>query len=97
MRFEWDERKNRKNIRKHGFDFTDAWEVFESPVLERVDDRQNYGDERWVAIGRLREVTVVIVYTQPDDQSMRIISLRKADQDEQEIYFQRLQDELGQG
>jgi uncharacterized protein len=97
MRFEWDERKNRKNIRKHGFDFTDAWEVFESPVLERVDDRQNYGEERWVAIGRLREVTVVIVYTQPDDQSMRIISVRKADQDEQEIYFQRLQDELGPG
>jgi hypothetical protein len=33
MNFEWDEQKNRDNIRKHGFSFADAWEVFEAPML----------------------------------------------------------------
>jgi len=32
MRFEWDEDKNQANIRKHGLDFSDAWEVFAAPL-----------------------------------------------------------------
>jgi len=39
--FEWDERKNKENIRKHGFDFADAWQVFESPMLADLDARDS--------------------------------------------------------
>ena len=43
MRFEWDEQKRKANIRKHGFDFRDAWKVFELPMLVALDDRQDCG------------------------------------------------------
>ena len=46
MEIEWDEAKNRENIAKHGLDFLDASQVFESPVLERIDNRFDYGEER---------------------------------------------------
>jgi len=50
VRFEWDEAKNAANIHKHGFDFADAWEVFEGPVLSRLDVRREYGESRWIGI-----------------------------------------------
>ena len=90
MRFEWDETKNRTNIRKYGFDFTDAWKIFEFPVLTDLDDRYDYREGRWTAIGVLGSRIVVIVYTEPAQDTVRIISLRKALQYEQEIYKQTI-------
>ncbi|MGN6230802.1 MAG: BrnT family toxin [Trinickia sp.] len=40
MQFEWDEGKNRINIRKHGIDFSDAIDVFNHPVLTALDSRE---------------------------------------------------------
>ena len=54
MRFEWDEAKNRANIRKHGFDFAEAEEMFRGVLLVRPDTREDYGEERWLGIGMLR-------------------------------------------
>lgn len=54
VKFEWDERKNIANIRKHGFDFQDAWEVFQGPLLARPDQCEDYGEDRWQGIGLLR-------------------------------------------
>ncbi len=59
MKFKWNERKNTVNIRKHGFNFTNAWEIFEGPMLTTLDDRYDYGEERWIAIGSLRTRIVV--------------------------------------
>lgn len=78
MRFEWDEEKNRANIRKHGFNFTEAWEIFEAPMLISLDLKQDYGEERWMGIGFLQGRIVVVVFTERDDDTIRIISLRKA-------------------
>ena len=78
MRFEWDEEKNQANIRKHGFNFTDAWEIFEAPMLISLDVKEDYGEERWIEIGFLRGRIVVFVFTERDDDTIRIISLRKA-------------------
>jgi uncharacterized DUF497 family protein len=78
MRFEWDEQKNRANIRKHGFSFADAWEIFDAPMLVDLDDRFDYGEDRWIGIGTLRSRIVVVVYTEPDEDTTRIISPRKA-------------------
>ena len=88
MRFEWDDEKNETNIRKHGLDFVDAHEVFDGPFLEKLDDRFNYGEERWIAIGLLRGILcVVVVYAEPRKGTMRIISFRKGDRHERKEYF----------
>lgn len=53
MRFTWDEKKNRTNLRDHGLDFADAWRVFQTPMLTRLDTREDYGEDRWIGIGLL--------------------------------------------
>lgn len=78
MNFDWDDNKNLENIRKHGFDFADAWEVFESPMITRLDTREDYGEDRWIGLGFLGNRVVVVVFTEPAENTVRIISLRKA-------------------
>jgi len=97
VRFEWDERKNKTNIRKHALDFADAWEVFTGPMLVALDDREDYGEDRWIGIGMLRAYVVVVVFTERGEDTIRIISLRKALTHERTRYEQVLQDRLGAG
>ncbi len=92
MKFEWDEAKNRSNIRKHGFDFADAPEVFDGPLLARPDTREDYGEERWIAIGLFRNRIVVLAFAQRAADVIRIISFRKADRDEREAFEKALKD-----
>jgi uncharacterized DUF497 family protein len=94
VNFEWDEQKNAANIHKHGFDFTDAWEIFESPMLTAPDTREDYGEERWIGIGFLRERVVVIVFAERSDDIIRVISLRKALKHERIRLEEALRDQL---
>jgi uncharacterized DUF497 family protein len=64
MRFEWDERKNQINRAKHGFDFADAYLVFNMPMVVELDARENYGEDRYIGIGLLQGRVVVVVYTE---------------------------------
>jgi len=95
MNFEWDKQKNRINIRKHGFDFTNAWQVFTRPMLSALDDREDYGEERWVGIGLLNTKVVVVIFTEPDENTIRIISLRKALNYERIEYERTFSNRLG--
>lgn len=95
LKFIWDERKNQANYRKHGFSFANAWEIFAQPVLIELDERLDYEEKRWVGIGLLRSRFVVIVYTEPDEETIRIISLRKALRYEQLAYEQAFGKRLG--
>jgi len=95
VRFEWDEQKRQANIGKHGFDFRDAWKVFELPMLVALDDRQDYGEERWIGIGMLNTRVVVIVFTERGEDTIRIISMIKATTHERIRYEQLLRDQLG--
>jgi uncharacterized protein len=88
MQFEWDTQKNAINIRKHGFSFADAWAIFDAPMLIEHDDRFDYGEDRWIGIGRLQSRIVVVIYTEPTDTTIRIISLRKALSHERHTYEQ---------
>lgn len=97
MRFQWDDEKNRANIRKHGLDFADAPEIFAAPMLVAIDDREDYGEDRWIGIGTLRSRVVVVVYTEADADTTRLISLRKAISYERQRYEQALRNQLGQG
>ena len=53
MQFEWDEDKNNENMRKHKLDFSNAWQVFENPVTAKLDERETYGEARWISIGMM--------------------------------------------
>ncbi len=55
MGFEWDERKRESNIKTHDVDFVRAARIFANPVLERLVDREDYGEERWIALGHWEE------------------------------------------
>jgi uncharacterized DUF497 family protein len=94
VHFEWDEQKNAVNVRKHGFDFADAWEIFESPMLTALDTREDYGEERWIAIGLLRERIVVVVFVERTNNTIRIISLRKALKHERIKFEEAVRDQL---
>jgi len=97
MEFEWDPDKNLENIRKHGLAFSDANRVFNSPMLEALDDGEDYGEGRWIGIGLLDARIVVLVFTEPRPETVRIISLRKALSHERQRFEKYLQDELGKG
>lgn len=46
MKFEWDIRKNKANLQKHGISFEEACEIVKKPVLSRIDDSNDYGEIR---------------------------------------------------
>lgn len=62
MKCEWSEAKNQVNIAKHGFDFADAHRIFELPLFAVLDEREDYGEDRWIGIGLLDERVIVVVY-----------------------------------
>jgi len=91
MTFVWDEKKNRENIRKHGIDFRDVTDLFKHPMLVQLDTRQDYGEDRWIGIGLLESTVAVVVYVEwEDEETIRIISARKATAYERGQYYKRL-------
>jgi uncharacterized protein len=94
MYFEWDARKNKENIRKHGLDFADAWEMFTGPLLTNLDTREAYGEHRWTGVGYLRGVVVVLAFTERGEETVRIISLRKALKHERVRFEESIRDQL---
>jgi uncharacterized DUF497 family protein len=89
MRFLWDEPKRQANLNKHGVDYTDAERVFAGPTFTFEDDREDYGEQRWVTLGLLGVKVVVIVHTETAEE-IRVISMREADKDEQLLFFTNL-------
>ena len=90
MELEWDEAKRESNLAKHGFDLAVSQELFADYFVEPLDTRQDYGEERWTALGMIRGLVVVLVYTERDD-TLRPISLRRATSQERSIYEQARQ------
>jgi hypothetical protein len=95
MKFEWDSRKNTTNVQKHRLNFADAHLVFEHPMLVKLDEREDYVEERLIGIGLLSLRVVVIVFTEPRPDTIRIISLRKATSYERKQYEQACRNEFG--
>ena len=88
MKFEWDENKRRINLRKHGLDFANAHQAFNDDAFVIIDDREDYGEERYILLSLMHERIVVIAYTVRGD-TIRIISMRKANKRERKSYVQR--------
>lgn len=90
MQYEWDEAKNRSNFAKHGLDFADAEEVLTGPCVTFADGRFDYGEVRLITLGVLAGRIVVIAHAPRGENGTRVISMRKANRREQEIYQKRL-------
>ena len=88
MKLEWDVSKKRKNFAQHGLSFEDAERVFAGLCVTFEDDRFDYGEERLITLGLLAGRLVVIAHS-PRDEGTRIISKRKGNRHEEEIYQER--------
>ena len=88
MRVIWDEVKNLSNQTKHGVSFEEAQELFLSGAdyLEIFDDRHSDDEDRFIAIGFIVRGLVVVVWTQRDDDLIRIISARPATKNEMTLF-----------
>lgn len=64
------------------------------PMLVNLDERKDYGEDRWTGIGLLEGRVVVVIYTEPDDETIRIVSLRKALSYERKQYEQYIRNRL---
>ncbi len=87
--FEWDEAKARTNLAKHGVSFLTAAEMFANEIVERIDDREDYGEVRMVALGRVETQVYRVVFTRRSQDIIRVISVQKASRDEREIYYRQ--------
>ncbi len=88
LAFEWDDAKARANYKAHGVSFELAATVFKDVfATERLDDRKDYGEERFIILGMAeRQVVLFVAYTERNED-IRIISARRATQHEQDDYF----------
>ena len=95
MQFEWDESKRESNIVKHGIDFADAPRLFSAPMRTVLDLRQDYGEERYIGLGLLDSRVVAVAFTEPDENTIRVFSLRKALAHEKKQYEQYIRQNFG--
>ena len=91
MRFEWDEKKRLSNIKKHGIDFVDIPAMFDGDIVTVIDDRFDYGETRYQTLGLLKNRGIMVVHTE-SETIIRIISARKANKHEEEVYFTEVSD-----
>ena len=90
LEFEWHDTKAEANLQTHGVSFDLAKTVFKDPfAIERLDDRKDYAEERFVIIGMAEgHVLLFVAYTEREDR-VRIISARRVTQHEQEDYYRQ--------
>jgi len=92
MKFTWDENKNAINKTKHGISFETAKLVFNDPLHISIQDRYENGEDRWQTLGVINGIAVVLVahasYEENHVEIIRIISARKATQQERKSYEQ---------
>ena len=85
MKIEFDPAKREWTLRERGLDLATAGKIFDDFRLTHADEREDYGEVRFVTLGVLDGETVVCVWTQRGE-ARRIISLRKARKDERDTY-----------
>ncbi|MGO9096768.1 MAG: BrnT family toxin [Bryobacteraceae bacterium] len=90
LEFEWHDAKAEANLQAHGVSFDLAKTVFKDPLaVELVDDRENYGEERLIVIGMAAGGVVLFVAFTEREGRVRIVSARRATQNEQDDYFRQ--------
>ena len=84
----WDEAKNQENQRQHGLSFEEASSLFRSGVdyLEIFDEEHSDNEERFLAIGPVWQGIILVVWTEQPEDTIRIISARRATRRERMLY-----------
>jgi uncharacterized DUF497 family protein len=77
MRFIWNEAKRQEIWRRRRFDLLHAALIFEGPVLTELDTRFDYGEDRYISIGKVEEEYFVVVHT-PAENAYRLITAWRA-------------------
>ena len=92
MSFNWDDIKAATNKKKHGVSFAEAATVFNDPnALEMFDKDYSDSEERWVLVGLSAKTRVLlVVFAEISDYSIRIISARKAEKEEIDQYYTKV-------
>ena len=90
--FEWDNRKAKSNFRKHRVQFTDAASVFSDPLARIFPDEAHSGNEvREIIVGHsIAKHLLLVCFTEPVIDHIRIISARRATKAEQRDYEEHL-------
>ena len=91
MNVEWHEDKRLRNLRERQVDFADAALIFENPVIEAEDGRDDYGEVRYCALGHVDDDYFMVVYTWRGEKR-RIISAWKVGDDGKQRYTALLSD-----
>jgi len=88
MRLEWDSAKDEANRERHGLSFEAAAELFQSCVdyLEIYDEAHWEEEDRFIAVGPIKRGVIVVIYTERDDDVVRIVSARMATANERRSY-----------
>ncbi|MDH3629748.1 MAG: BrnT family toxin [Gammaproteobacteria bacterium] len=90
MEFEWDPRKAKENLRKHGVDFADAVIALEDENALTIED-PGHDEPRFKTLGMGPTLNILfVVHCEQTANSIRVISARKADKKETKFYFQGL-------
>jgi uncharacterized DUF497 family protein len=89
MEIEFDPAKRLLTLEQRGLDMNDASLVFSGLKMTLPDDRRDYGEPRWITVGFLNNRMVIVIWT-PRNGKTRIISMRKANDREQENYYPRM-------
>jgi uncharacterized protein len=90
LEFEWHDAKAEANLQAHGVSFELATTVFKDRfAVERLDDREDYGEERFIMVGMAAGGVVLFVVFSEGEGRVRIISARRATQNEQDEYFRQ--------
>ena len=89
MLIEWDERKRQDILEKRGVDILDAALIFEGPVLSAIDDRSDYGEERFRSLGEVDGTVYMVVHTRRGD-SIRLITAWTVGRRDRERYEKSL-------
>ncbi|HXZ17348.1 MAG TPA: BrnT family toxin [Roseiarcus sp.] len=87
--FQWDDAKAASNLAKHGVTFEAARDVFKDPfAVEFADDREDYGEDRFILIGMAGDRLLVVVYAVRGER-IRLISARGAEPFERRLYHEQ--------
>ena len=85
--FEWDDRKAKRNIKKHGVSFEEASTVFADPLAVTIYDPLHSDEEhRYVTLGQSQRRRLLVVVFTDRDERIRIISARVATRRERRDY-----------
>ncbi|WP_066701061.1 BrnT family toxin [Sphingobium amiense] len=85
MKISFDPAKREKTLAERGLDFADAARIFAGRILTALDDRIDYGEDRYITYGYLDDRAVILVWA-PRHRSRRIISMRYANDRERQFY-----------